>query len=157
MAASALQDADVPSIAACPIAVEDVPQIAGTPAETALFHLANLCAAQAVPLLLTGAAEPAHWSLTLPDLASRMAALPVAPLSPPDDALLAGVLAKLFSDRQLAPRPDVIPYLVGRMDRSFAAAGRIVSALDAAALGQQRPITRPLAAEVLDSDAGHSP
>ena len=50
------------------------------------------------------------------------AAAPVARLEPPDDALLAAVLVKLFADRQIAVAPELIGYLVGRIDRAFAAA-----------------------------------
>ncbi|MEO0937939.1 MAG: chromosomal replication initiator DnaA [Pseudomonadota bacterium] len=150
LAAAALTEEDVPCLAAAPVAIEDVPEIAGTSVQAALFHLTNLCAAQGTPLLLSGGPEPVHWGLTLPDLASRVAALPVAALGDPDDALLAGVLAKLFADRQLTPRADVIPYLVAHMERSFVAAGEIVAALDAAALAQKRAITRPLAAALLE-------
>ena len=53
-------------------------------------------------------------------------------------------------NHQLTPRPDVIPYLVTHMERSFDAARRIVSALDATSLARKRPVTRALAAEVLD-------
>ena len=71
-------------------------------------------------------------------------------LDAPDDTLLAAVLAKLFSDRQLTPRPDVIPYLVTHMERSFAAAQSIVATLDATSLAQKKPITRAMAARCLD-------
>jgi chromosomal replication initiation ATPase DnaA len=50
------------------------------------------------------------------------------------------------------PPPDVIPYLLKRMDRSFAAANHIVSQLDRESLARKRPITRALAALVLDKD-----
>ena len=40
--------------------------------------------------------------LGLPDLASRLRALPAVTLAAPDDALLRAVLVKLFADRQLA-------------------------------------------------------
>jgi hypothetical protein len=39
------------------------------------------------------------------------------------------------------------------MERSFATARRIVAALDAASLARKKPITRALAAEMLDKDA----
>ena len=74
-----------------------------------------------------------------------------AALGAPDDALLSAVLMKLFADRQLMPSPDTIPYLVRRMERSFRAAEEVVADLDAAALAQRRPITRGLAAQVLDN------
>ena len=56
---------------------------------------------------------------------------------------------KLFSDRQIAVEPAVVDYIVPRMERSLAAANRLVAALDAAALEAGRPVTRPLAATVL--------
>ena len=72
--------------------------------------------------MVSGREPPARWPLALPDLASRLGAAPVARLEPPDDDLLAAVLVKLFADRQLAVAPELIRYLVSRMDRSFAAA-----------------------------------
>lgn len=142
---------DIPALARTHVAVEDCDVIAGNAAaETALFHLHNLTLAEGHSLLLTARAAPNHWPLTLPDLASRMQATPAVALEPPDDALLAAVLTKLFEDRQLSPAPDVIDYLLRRIDRSFEAARRVVTALDAAALSERRAITRPLARDVLD-------
>ncbi len=149
-----LAEADIPDLARSCVAVEDVPAIAGNPkAETALFHLHNLVLAEGHSLLLTGAPPVALWNLTLPDLTSRMGAAGSAALEAPDDMLLTAVLAKLLADRQLTPKPDLIPYLLPRMDRSFAAAGALVAALDAASLAQKKPVTRALAAQVLDKRA----
>ena len=148
--ARALAGADIPALATAPVAVEDVPDIAGDgAAEAALFHLHNLVLAEGHSLLLTAACPAHRWGLALPDLASRMQQAQAATLAPPDDRLLSAVLGKLFADRQLAPAPGTIPYLVARMDRSFDAARRLVAALDAAALAQGRAINRRLAAEVL--------
>jgi chromosomal replication initiation ATPase DnaA len=131
------------------LAVEDADQVAGRPeAEEALFHLCNRLAV-AGSLMLTGRLPPAQWPVALPDLASRLNAAPVARLEPPDDALLAAVLVKLFADRQLAVAPGLIRYLLGRMDRSFAAADALVAALDRAGLARHRRVTARLAAEVL--------
>ncbi|WP_068113774.1 DnaA/Hda family protein [Tropicimonas marinistellae] len=133
------------------LAVEDVQDIAGdTQAETALFHWHNLVLAEGGHLLLTGNGPPALWPFTLPDLASRIRGTPIARLDPPDDQLLQAVLLKLFTDRQLVPPPSLLPWLVSRMDRSFAAAGEFVHALDAVALGTGRPIGPKLASEVLE-------
>ncbi|WP_299962063.1 DnaA/Hda family protein [uncultured Roseobacter sp.] len=149
VAAHSLQNADVPALADGCVAVEDVPGISAE-AQTALFHLHNLVLANGNRLLMTGEGAPRDWGLTLPDLASRIAAAQMAALEPPDDTLLAAVLAKLFADRQLTPKADVIPYLTARMDRSFAAARDLVARLDAASLAQKRPVTRQLAAPLLD-------
>jgi chromosomal replication initiation ATPase DnaA len=135
------------------VAVEDVDRLAGTrAAEVALFHLCNHLGAGGGSLMVSGRAPPARWPLSLPDLASRLGVAAVARLEPPDDDLLAAVLVKLFADRQLAVGPELIRWLVSRMDRSFAAAERLVAGLDRAGLAGHRPITARLAAEVLLDD-----
>jgi chromosomal replication initiation ATPase DnaA len=113
--------------------VEDADHLADPADETALFHLHNLLGAQGGALLLTAAVPVRDWGLTLADLASRMQAIAVTRLDPPDDALLSAVLVKLFADRQITVAPALIPYLASRMDRSFAAARDLVARLDALA------------------------
>ena len=150
--ASALVGSDVAALAQGCVAIEDVPDIAGNAeAQTTLFHMHNLVLAEGHALLLTGVGSPRRWGLELPDLASRVEGTQAAVLEAPDDALLAAVIAKLLADRQLTPKPDLIPYLVTHIDRSFAAARDIVEKLDAASLAQKRAITRHLAASVLDN------
>lgn len=150
--AAALPDADLPALAGTgAVAVEGADRIGGCDAaEAALFHLHNLLRAEGGALLLTARTPPRDWRLALPDLASRMQATASVRLDPPDDALLAAVLVKLFADRQLAVKPDLIGYLVGRMERSFAAAARTVAEIDREALASgYRPGIR-LARAVLD-------
>jgi chromosomal replication initiation ATPase DnaA len=117
--------------------------------EEVLFHAINLARGEDAFLVLTAAEEPSAWPVRLPDLKSRLRAAPVARLGAPDDLLLRAVLVKLFSDRQLAVDASVLDYICARMERSLAAASRLVAALDAAALAEGRGITRRLAAEVL--------
>lgn len=152
--AEGLADRDIPALTGTPLVVEDVPRIAGEAAdEAALFHLHNLALAERCPLLLTGRGEPHLWPLNLPDLKSRMQGTAVARLEDPDDALLTALLTKLFADRQIAPAPDVIPWLLKRIDRTFAAAQAVVARLDAAAMDQRRALTVHLARATLDDPA----
>lgn len=152
--AADLASADIPALVKSAVVVEDIPEIAGdAAAQTALFHLHNLVLAEGQALLMTGRGSPGRWGLTLPDLASRIEGTQTARLEPPDDTLLSAVIAKLLADRQLTPKPDVIPYLTSRIERSFAAARTIVAQLDAASLAQKKPVTRRLAATVLDKTA----
>jgi chromosomal replication initiation ATPase DnaA len=130
------------------LAVEDVDRM-GAGAEAALFHLMNLARQQRAALLLTGRPAPARWPVSLPDLASRLAALTPARLSPPDDALLEAVIAKAFVDRSLTFEPALPRWLALRIERSFAAAHAAVARLDAESLARHRPLTRRLAAELL--------
>lgn len=136
------------------VVVEDAELIGGKPAaEEALFHLHNLIL-PAGRLLITARTAPRDWGLRLPDLLSRMQGTTLVWLDAPDDALLSAVLVKLFADRQISVTPNLIPYMVARMDRSIAAARDLVADLDARSLAQGRPITRSLAAEILDTSAG---
>jgi chromosomal replication initiation ATPase DnaA len=117
--------------------------------ERALFHLLNLVRQEEAFVLITARTVPASWRVELPDLASRLRAVPVVQLNAPDDALLRAVLVKLFADRQLAVDEGLIGYLVTRIERSFAGARAAVAELDREALRQKRPVTRTLAAELL--------
>jgi chromosomal replication initiation ATPase DnaA len=136
------------------VAIEDADAVAGDPeAERALLHLHNLVLAGGGRLLLTGRQAPARWGVRLPDLASRLAATATAVLEPPDDALLAAVLVKLFADRQLPVSPALIPWLTARMERSLGAARLLVARIDARALAERRAPGRTLAAEVLAEEA----
>lgn len=140
------------------VVVEDADTVAGNPAaEEALFHLHNGVLARGGILLLTARTAPAFWGLGLPDLLSRMQATAIATLQAPDDALLAAVLVKHFADRQLRVPPALVPWLVSRMERSLVAARDLVAALDARALARSRPVTRAMAAEVLDSPGRNTP
>lgn len=153
VAAKAIRESDVPVLAAGDLAVEDVPETAGdTAAENALFHLHNLILANGHRILLTGRGAPGRWDLTLPDLKSRMEGTQIAELEPPDDHLLSVVLAKLFADRQITPKANVIPYLITHMDRSFDAALAMVEQLDRASLRESRNLTRSFVSQVLGVD-----
>ena len=149
--AKQLQEDTVAALSLGPVAVEDVHLIAGIEAQqTALFHLHNMCLEAGQPILFTGRKDPQHWHLTLPDLDSRLRGTDLAQLSAPDDTLLRAVLIKLSSDRQLSPSPELIPYVVRRIDRSFDAAQTLVLEIDALSLAERRPLSRGLAARLLD-------
>jgi chromosomal replication initiation ATPase DnaA len=117
-----------------------------------LLHLYNVLSERRGHLLLAAREPPAHWPIALPDLRSRLLAAPAVALDPPDEALIAALLVKLFADRQLAVGDDVVAYLTLRLERSFDAALSAVALLDRAALAEQRPVTVPLARRVLGFD-----
>ncbi|MEO0496373.1 MAG: DnaA/Hda family protein, partial [Pseudomonadota bacterium] len=129
--------------------LEDVDRVAID--ETVLFHLINAVRQSGRTLLLTSRQGVRGLHFTLPDLASRLRAAAIVTISAPDDDLLEGVLRKLMSDRQLTVDEATIQYLVVRMERSLAAAGRLAAELDKLALVEKRAITRPLAARVLET------
>jgi chromosomal replication initiation ATPase DnaA len=116
--------------------------------ERPLFHLINLAREEKTFLLLTARTPPSSWPVAIPDLVSRLRAMPVATLTAPDDAMLRAVIVKLAADRQLPLDESAVTYLLTRIERSFAAARAAISVLDNEALRQKRPPTRALAAEL---------
>ncbi len=147
--ARGLESADVPAlIAAGALLVEDVGVLSDA-GERNLFHLLNLVKEEGASLLLSARDAPARLAIRLPDLASRLNALPHAELGTPDDALLAGVLVKLFDDRQLHVSEALVAYLTNHIERSIAIARDVVAELDRASLSGKRAITVPLATKIL--------
>lgn len=146
ISAHALEAADVPAtLATNAVVVEDV--AAGAFDERALFHLLNLAREQDGYALLTARQVPADGPLR--DLNSRLRAVPVLTLAPPDDPLLRALIVKFCADRQLAIDETVVSYVATRIERSFVAVRQTVERLDAEALRLGRPLTRALAAELL--------
>jgi chromosomal replication initiation ATPase DnaA len=126
----------------------------GAAAERALLHLYNMTNERRGHVLLCAEAPPARWTIALPDLRSRLAALPAVAIAPPDDGLLEALLAKLFTDRQLAVDRGTVMFIVTRMERSFEAARRLVDAIDRAALASQRRPNLGLVREVVEELEG---
>lgn len=131
------------------VVVDDIDDLAD---EEALFHLFNHIKEGAGHLLLAAKAAPARLPIGLADLASRLATAHVVALEEPDDALLLGLFAKLFQDRQMRVGGEIVQYLVSRTERSFAAVCDLVAELDARSLKDRRRITIPLAREILEGD-----
>ena len=146
--AHALTQADVPAaLATGALVVEDLNASAFD--ERALFHLLNLAREDQAYVLITARIAPSALEIGLRDLRSRLRALPVITLQPPDDQLFRALIVKFCTDRQLAVDETVVGFLATRIERSYAAARQAVAHLDREALRLGRPLTRSFAAEVL--------
>jgi chromosomal replication initiation ATPase DnaA len=153
-AGAAISSAKDLSVAAVPqlfengaLAVEDLAE--ANYDERALFHALNLARQQGGQVLLTARSAPASWRFEVPDLASRLNALPVVSILPPDDALLRGVTVKLFSDRQINVDEAMVSFILLRMPRSLDAARALVAEIDRQALEQRAEVTKPFLSKVL--------
>jgi chromosomal replication initiation ATPase DnaA len=113
--------------------------------DEALFHLINMAANTGGGLLITARTAPSLWPVSLPDLRSRLNALPVVSIEEPDDLVLEEVIRKFFRERNIRPTDDLVPYLLRRIERSVPKAHEIVVRLDEAADAEQRPVSRALA------------
>jgi chromosomal replication initiation ATPase DnaA len=151
--ARALSEADVAQAAGA-LLIEDLH--AGIGDERVLFHLLNLVREHKLTMLLTSRRAPGELEPRLPDLRSRLRALPVVTIAAPDQALLKAVLVKQFADRQLAVEPHVISHIALYMEQSMEAAVAIVAEIDRQAMASHRKVTRALAAEVLARRSGGS-
>lgn len=118
-------------------------------AETAIFHAWNSAQADRHPLLIVADALPPDWRIKLPDLRSRLAATPVARIEPPDEALMAALFERAFLRHRLDARPDLIQWLVPRIERSHLAIERTVDVLDHATLANRKRLSITLARTVM--------
>ncbi len=129
------------------ICIEDVAP--GRFDEPAIFHALNLARQERGHVLLSSRMDPILWQVKVADLASRLSALPLVHILPPDDALLRGILVKQFTDRQIVVDEAMITYMLLRMPRSAAAARALVAEIDREAMTQKAEVTRPFVAKVM--------
>lgn len=116
---------------------------------SALAQLINHGRARGDYILMTANRSAGELPFTLPDLRSRLIALPTVEMGVPDDALLMGLIAKQFADRQLRIAPEVLSYAVNQIERSYEAAQRFVRAMDELSFTRGRAITTALVREAL--------
>jgi chromosomal replication initiation ATPase DnaA len=100
-------------------------------------------------ILMTASSRPMDWGIELADAKSRIISLNAIVINEPDDFLLSGILVKLFADRQLIITPEVLNYLLLRMERSFSGAISLVEGIDKLSLEKKRNITIPLIKDLL--------
>ena len=120
--------------------------------EEAIFHAWNRAQEKRRPLILVVDAPPPAWVVRLPDLRSRLAATPVVRIEEPDDDLVGQLIEKLCHIRGLAAPPELIRYLVPRIERSYFGVHRAIDALDELAYEQRQRLTVPLARKALGMD-----
>lgn len=117
----------------------------------AVFHALEAARAAQAPVLVTARKAPEQLAVTRPDTLSRLRAGQRAQIAAPDDALLAAIAVKLFTDRQLLVEPAIARYLLHRVERSYSHLADLIAEIDRRALEAGRSITKPLAGEVLDA------
>lgn len=132
------------------IAVDDLDALTPDPAwEEALFHLYNRARAEGAVQLFAAAAPPRALSLTLPDLATRLAAGGVYRVHSLDEEGLVTLLRRRAAGRGLELDEAVARYIVHRSERSATALAAQLEHLDREALVQKRRLTVPFVRETL--------
>ncbi|MDP2205943.1 MAG: DnaA/Hda family protein [Alphaproteobacteria bacterium] len=149
---AALYDAAAPEALPDAVVLDDIESFIGDAArEETLLHLYNIQKERGGHLLAAAETPPRQWRFVLRDLESRLLAAPVVAVGSPDDQLMAVVLTKLFSDRQIFVPQEVVEFLLPRLERSFAAMGDIVEAIDRKALAEKRKVTVPLVRDLFSA------
>lgn len=133
------------------IAIDNAQTLFGnSDAEKDLFHQFNIAKENGTSLLLTLDKPVAQQSIALPDLTSRLQAAPSVEVQEPDDVALQGVFLKLCHDRQLKVTPEVVAYILPRIERSYDTVRNLVSQIDEASLSEKRAVTVPLVRDIFD-------
>lgn len=133
-----------------PICIDDMHADLSADTQEAVFHLHNRLIEDGTPLLFVGRGAAKDWTLSLPDLISRIAACGMTKIAQPDEALLAAVMVKQFADRQIAIPPRLISYLTPRVERSFEFVTRLVAEIDQQSLTDRKAISQKRVSAVLD-------
>ena len=90
-----------------------------------------------------------NWCL--PDLRSRMRAVNVVRIGSPDERMLYGLLNKYFLERQMAAPPEMLAYIVRRMERSFTSVQVIANAVERHSIAKKKPLSVLLARAAFES------
>ena len=124
--------------------------------EATIFHAWNRAQEDRRPVVIVADAAPPEWAIKLPDLRSRLAASPTVRIGDPDEALMRALFERLFLRRGLDARPELIHWLVVRVERTHIALLRAVDLLDQAVLERHKRLSIPLARATL-TEAGLLP
>ena len=100
-------------------------------------------------LLLASVHRPLEVNVGLADLASRLRAAAVYAIRPLDDVDRARAIEHLAAQRGIELSDDVVNFILRRAPRRMDDLIATFDRLDRSALAQQRPLTIPLAKEVL--------
>ncbi len=138
------------------LVIEDAERVIDAGHALSLLHLYNLACERGDRLVLTARRPPRQWTMHLADLRSRLLAATAVAIGAPDEALMAAILVKLCADRQLRLEGEMIAFMQTRMERSFAAARRLVARIDEMSLRTQRPVTFALVRAALAVDGAGS-
>lgn len=118
--------------------------------ETILFDAINRALAGQIPgLVLASALPPTEWGMSMPDLNSRLNAMPTLTLAEHDEASLEPILRELFEQAGRVVGQDVVTFVLRQCERSVEALRDLVLALDVAAGSKKADLTKAFVAKYL--------
>ncbi len=118
--------------------------------EVALFDIINrVLAGDISGLLLASDIAPTHWGVSMPDLNSRLNAMPTITIGEHDEASLEPILRELFEQVGRTVGQDVVAYVLRQTERSVDVLRELVHELDIAAGSTKADLTKAFVAKYL--------
>lgn len=118
--------------------------------EAILFDAINRAlAGQSLGVLLASHLPPAEWDVSMPDLNSRLNAMPTITLSEHDEESLEPILRELFAQVGRTVGQDVVTYVLRQTERSVDVLRELVHDLDIAAGATKADLTKAFVAKYL--------
>jgi chromosomal replication initiation ATPase DnaA len=118
--------------------------------ETRLFDAINRAlAGQISGLVLASSQAPTEWGVSMPDLKSRLNAMPTLTLAEHDEASLEPILRELFEQAGRVVGQDVVTFVLQQCERSVEALRDLVLELDVAAGSKKADLTKKFVAKYL--------
>lgn len=138
---------EIEAITATDLAIDDVETLSN--AETLLLSLSGIKRHDR-RILLAAHLVPGQWRIQSPDLRSRLQGAPLAELPSPDEELMRARLRRAFARSYLDLPKTVEDYLVTRIGLDYSLIEQSAETL--AGASGDRPLTIPLAREILGED-----
>ena len=123
------------------IVLENIDKVIEDSSEEDLFHIINFTKENDKKLLMTSGKSISNIEFKLEDLKSRLNAIIEAKIMQPDDELMKLVLIKIFNDKQLLINPNVIEFLMARLERSYKSMNDFIERIDKFSLEKGKKIT----------------
>ena len=129
--------------------LENIDKVKYDKSEQDLFHIINFSKENNKKLLMTSRKPISEIDLNLKDLKSRLNSILEAKIKEPDDQLMKLILIKILNDKQLKINPNVIDFLVSRLERSYESINLFIEKIDKFSLEKSKKITIPLISDLL--------
>lgn len=129
-----------------PVVIEECHAITN---ENAWFHVLNLVKERNSVLLMTSLFPVSALDVSLPDLLSRLAAVPSLMIEMPDDELVHMLILRYCALYQLHVEAHVIDFIAARVERSYGAIYAAMECLSEESLVKKHAITVPFVKSVL--------
>ena len=129
--------------------LENIDKVKQDKSEQDLFHIINFTKENNKKLLMTSRKPISEIDLNLEDLKSRLNSILEAKIKEPDDQLMKLILIKILNDKQLKINPNVIDFLVSRLERSYESINLFIEKIDMFSLEKSKKITIPLISDLL--------